>query len=120
MSDAIRARWFGWPNTLLLAPVPVATALLALALWRSIEGASFRPFACAIVLFLLSFLGLGISLWPYIVPPVFTVWDAAAAPEAQRFLLIGVGPLLPLVLGYTVFSYWVFRGKVREGEGYHH
>jgi cytochrome bd ubiquinol oxidase subunit II len=71
------------------------------------------------VLFLLAFLGLGISLWPYVIPPDITIWDAAAAPESQIFLLIGVGPLIPIILAYTALTYWVFRGKVRAGEGYH-
>jgi cytochrome d ubiquinol oxidase subunit II len=70
-------------------------------------------------LFLLSFLGLAISTFPYLVPPVLTIWDTAAVPNSQVFTLIGVVFLLPIVLGYFVFVYWTFRGKVRPGEGYH-
>ena len=70
-------------------------------------------------LFLRSFLGLGISLWPHVVTPDITIWDAAAPPATQGFVLIGTAVILPIVLGYTAFTYYVFRGKVRPGEGYH-
>ena len=79
-----------------------------------------RPiFFAAIALFLLGYLGLVISTFPYIVPPALTIWDAAAAPASQMFMLVGTLILLPIILGYTGFIYWIFRGKVREGEGYH-
>ncbi len=117
---AIAARWFSWPNLLYLSPVPIVTALATFGLWRAIERRYERlPFLLAMSLFLLSFLGLGISLWPHVVPPDITIWQAAAPPETQGFLIIGVGALLPFILGYTAFSYYVFRGKVRPGEGYH-
>jgi cytochrome bd ubiquinol oxidase subunit II len=117
---SIAARWFSWPNIAYLAPVPVVTALVAYGLWRAVErGRERQPFLLTMTLFLLSFLGLGISLWPHVVPPAITIWDAAAPPESQGFLLVGVGLLLPVVLAYTAFSYYVFRGKVRPGEGYH-
>ncbi|MEX0827726.1 MAG: cytochrome d ubiquinol oxidase subunit II, partial [Haliea sp.] len=77
------------------------------------------PFMLAMSLFALGYLGLGISLWPYVVPPVYTIWDAAAAPESQAFLLVGVAVLIPVILGYTAYSYWVFRGKVKQDVGYH-
>ena len=70
-------------------------------------------------LFLLSFLGLGISLWPNVIPPDISIWEAAAPPETQRFVLIGTVIILPIVLGYAAFTYYVFRGKVRAGAGYH-
>ena len=117
---AIAARWFTWPNLLYLSPVPIVTALAAFWLWRAIERRRERlPFLLTMSLFLLSFLGLGISLWPHVVPPDLTIWDAAAPPTTQRFLILGVGALLPFILGYTAYSYYVFRGKVRPGEGYH-
>ena len=78
-----------------------------------------QPFAAAIALFLLGLLGLVISNVPYLVPASLTVWDAAAAPRSQLFMLYGTAPMLPVILGYTVFVYWTFRGKVRLGEGYH-
>ena len=75
--------------------------------------------SAAIALFLLGYLGLVISTFPYLVPPSLTIWEAAAAPASQIFMLVGTLVLLPIILGYTVFVYWLFRGKVREGEGYH-
>ncbi len=116
----IAERWFAWPNLLYLSPVPLVTAALALLTWRTIASDSDRlPFAGAVGLFLLSFLGLGISLWPYAVPPHITIWQAAAQPESQLFMLVGVLILIPLILAYTGYSYWVFRGKVRS-DHYHH
>jgi cytochrome d ubiquinol oxidase subunit II len=79
----------------------------------------FSPFYSAVGLFIISFVGLVISTMPYLVPPAFTVWDAAAAPSSQRFVLIGILILMPFILGYTVFVYYHFRGKVRADEGYH-
>ena len=75
--------------------------------------------SASIALFLLGYLGLVISTFPYLVPPTLTIWQTAAAPASQIFMLIGTLALLPIILGYTVFVYWMFRGKVREGEGYH-
>jgi cytochrome bd ubiquinol oxidase subunit II len=116
----IAARWFSWPNIAYLSPVPVVTAAVAWWHWRSLErGREALPFVLTMALFLLSFLGLGISLWPNIVPPEISIWEAAAPPETQVFVLIGTAILLPIVLGYTVVTYYVFRGKVRPGEGYH-
>jgi cytochrome d ubiquinol oxidase subunit II len=120
LDPGIAERWFSWPNIAYLSPVPLVTALVAFGLYRAVErGREGLPFLLTMALFMLSFLGLGISLWPYVVPPSITIWEAAAAPESQVFLLIGVGIMLPVVLGYTAFSYYVFRGKVRPGEGYH-
>jgi cytochrome d ubiquinol oxidase subunit II len=116
----IAARWFSWPNIAYLSPVPVVTALVAFTLWRALAGRrETLPFVLSLGLFLLSFLGLGISLWPSIIPPDISIWEAAAPPETQIFVLIGMAPLLPIILGYTAFTYYVFRGKVRPGEGYH-
>jgi cytochrome d ubiquinol oxidase subunit II len=118
--ERIATRWFTLPNILWLWPVPVLTAATALMLWRWLEtGRDVPPFLAAIVLFLLGYVGLVISSYPYIVPPSLTVWEAAAAPASLMFMLVGTVVLLPLVLGYTAFVYWLFRGKVRAGEGYH-
>ncbi len=118
--ERIRERWFTLPNLLWFSPLPLATLLLAIAGWMALRrGNHARPFACAVGVFLLAFLGLVVSNVPYLVPPSITVWEAAAAPTSQRFVLVGVLVLLPIILGYTVFNYWVFRGKVRQGEGYH-
>jgi cytochrome bd ubiquinol oxidase subunit II len=118
--ERIAARWFSTPNIYFLWPVPLITALTALMLWRWIEARrEVPPFLAAVALFLLGYLGLVISTFPYLVPPSLTVWQTAAAPTSQLFLLVGTVVLLPIILGYVVFVYWVFRGKVREGEGYH-
>ena len=77
------------------------------------------PFLCTIALFLLGYLGLVISIFPYLVPPSLTIWDTAATPSSQVFMLIGTLVLLPIILGYIAFIYWLFRGKVREGASYH-
>jgi cytochrome d ubiquinol oxidase subunit II len=116
----IAARWFSLPNFYFLWPVPVVTALTAFLLWRWLEkGREVPPFLAAIALFLFGYLGLVISNFPYLVPPSLTVWDTAAAPASQIFMLLGTLVLLPMILGYVAFVYWLFRGKVREGESYH-
>ena len=114
----IAERWFSMPNILYLWPVPVVTALVALAAWRWLEkGHEGRPFIAAILLFLLGYFGLVVSTFPYLVPPTLTIWETAAAPASQIFMLVGTLLLLPIILSYTAFHYWLFRGKV--GEGYH-
>ena len=119
-SEAVALRWFAWPNILLLAPVPIATAAIALVTWRALDsGSEVLPFAGAIGLFLLSYLGIAISLYPMIVPHHFTLWEAASSERTQAFLLVGTLVLLPVILMYTGWSYWVFRGKVRSDIGYH-
>jgi cytochrome d ubiquinol oxidase subunit II len=116
----IAQRWFTMPNLIYLAPVPIVTALVAFADWRWIEARrDLAPFLASIALFLLGYLGLVISTVPYIVPPTLTIRDAAAAPSSQLFMLIGTLVLLPMILGYTALTYWLFRGKVREGATYH-
>jgi cytochrome d oxidase, subunit II (cydB) len=114
----IATRWFSWPNIAFLAPVPIATAAIAWSLWTSLRrGRDIAPFIAAMGLFTMCYLGLAISLFPYIVPPTITLWDAAAAPQSQAFLLIGTLFLLPIILMYTGWSYWVFRGKVKTEMG---
>jgi len=120
MSDRIAERWFSWPNILYLSPVPLLTAFTVIQCWRSLDkGQEIAPFLYAIAMFLLGFLGLAISTMPYMVPPTITIWQAAAPPSSQGFMLVGTLVLLPAVLAYTVFTYWTFKGKVRPGEGYH-
>ncbi len=116
----IAARWFSLPNIYFLWPVPVVTAVVAYALWAWLEDdREVPPFLAAVALFLLGYLGLVISNFPYLVPPSLTVWETAAAPASQIFMLLGTLVLLPIILGYIAFIYWLFRGKVREGESYH-
>ena len=118
--ERIADRWFSWPNLVYLSPIPLLTAVAAFACWYGLtHGREVMPFLSAVALFLLGFAGLAISNVPYLVPPSVTFWEAAAVPESQLFMLMGVLVMLPLILGYTVFVYWSFRGKVREGEGYH-
>ena len=100
--------------------MPVVTAIVAYFCWRWLEnGREVPPFLAAIALFLLGYVGLVISYFPYLVPPSLTVWETAAAPASQIFMLLGTLVLLPLILGYVAFVYWLFRGKVAEGESYH-
>ncbi|MBO0752717.1 MAG: cytochrome d ubiquinol oxidase subunit II [Bradyrhizobiaceae bacterium] len=121
MQPDIARRWFSWPNMSFLAPVPLITALLGFAAWRAFhdQTSEVEPFAAGIGLFAMSYLGIAISLWPMIVPYKFTLWQAASSPSTQAFLLVGTLFLLPVILMYTGWSYWVFRGKVRQDIGYH-
>jgi cytochrome d ubiquinol oxidase subunit II len=120
VDPGIAHRWFSWPNIAYLSPIPIITALIALLEWRSLNRQSEAgPFIGAVALFLLSYIGIAISLWPMIVPHYYTLWQAAAAPSTQAFLLVGTLVLLPVILLYTGWSYWVFRGKVRGDIGYH-
>ncbi len=113
-------RWFVWPNIAALAPVPLLTAAAGFLCWRALgRGEEVSPFLYAVAIFMIGFLGLVVSNMPYLVPPSMTVWQAAAHPSSQMFMLVGTLVLLPMILGYTVFVYRTFRGKVREGEGYH-
>jgi cytochrome d ubiquinol oxidase subunit II len=120
LNDEIARRWFSWPNIAYLSPVPILVAVTAFALWRAIvRRREYQPFLLALALFVLSYVGLAISLFPHIIPPEVTIWQAAAPPESLAFLLVGAVVLLPIVLGYTGYAYWVFRGKVRPDQGYH-
>ncbi len=118
--DRIATRWFTMPNMLYLAPVPILTAGAALMVLKGLDRRhAAAPFFGSVALFLLAFGGLAISEFPDIVPGALSIWDASASPKSQAFLLVGVLVLLPLVLAYTVFVYWTFRGRVGPGEGYH-
>lgn len=111
----IQWRWISWPNVLYVAPVPLVTALVAWGIFRGLRGGrDVAPFLLTIALFLLGFLGLAISLFPYIVPPRMTIWQAANAVSALQFALVGYAVVMPLTLAYTGYAYWVFRGKVAE------
>jgi cytochrome d ubiquinol oxidase subunit II len=121
MDGAIAHRWFSLPNMIYLSPVPIVTAIIAFFEWRALttRPSEVVPFIGAIGLFLISYLGIAISLYPMIIPRYFTLWQAASAPETQTFLLVGTMFLLPVILMYIAWSYWVFRGKVRADIGYH-
>lgn len=116
----VATRWFSFPNIVLLAPVPLLVAAAVFTLLRSLKGAPFRvPFLMALALVFLGYSGMAISIWPHIVPPAITIWEAASPPSSQGFVLVGTLLILPFILMYTVWSYYVFRGKVKAGEGYH-
>ncbi|HET7850621.1 MAG TPA: cytochrome d ubiquinol oxidase subunit II [Pseudolabrys sp.] len=116
----IARRWFSWPNIGLLSPVPIITAAIAAGEWYAlVRRHELTPFLGAIGLFLMSFVGIAISLWPMVVPFHYSLWEAASSGSTQAFLLIGTLFLLPIILMYTAWSYWVFRGKVRSDVGYH-
>jgi len=118
--ERIWERWFTLPNLFYLSPVPLLAGLAAYLCWRGLETRhDALPFVSAIALYLLGFVGLAISNLPYLVPPTVTIWQAAAHPSSQLFMLVGTLILLPVILAYTVFVYWTFRGKMRAGEGYH-
>ena len=120
MNPAIASRWFAFPNIIFLAPVPIATVATALLTWRALDSRSdLLPFAGGIGLFVLSYIGIAISLYPMIVAHHFTLWEAASSDRTLVFLLVGTLVLLPVILMYTSWSYWVFRGKVRADIGYH-
>jgi cytochrome d ubiquinol oxidase subunit II len=119
----IEQRWFTWPNIAFLAPVPLLTAYTAWRIYRNLEdNNTYWPFFQSILLFLLGFLGLAISLFPYIIPPSYTIWQAASTPSSQKFALVGYSVVMPLTFIYTAYAYYVFRGKVAETvqqSGYH-
>ncbi len=118
--DYIAQRWFSWPNLLWFLPVPVLVIVAMRQLLNSLSGREHAsPFVYTLVLVFLGFSGLGISLWPNIIPPDITIYDAAGPPQSLGFALVGALFIIPLILMYTAWSYWVFRGKVRAGDGYH-
>jgi cytochrome d ubiquinol oxidase subunit II len=119
-SAPFRERWLTFPAAAGAAIVPILVLALAWIFFIKVRGnGEVTPFLCALGLFGLSYAGLGISLWPMIVPPHVTIWDAAAPPMTQGFLLVGAAVLIPTILTYTAYVYWLFRGKVHAGVGYH-
>lgn len=120
MDPGIAHRWFTWPDIAFLSPVPIITLLIAFGEWRALAGRrEAAPFIAAVGLFVMSYIGIAVSLWPMIVPHAYTLWQAASSPDTQVFMLLGTLFLLPVILVYTSWSYWVFRGKVRADIGYH-
>lgn len=112
-------RWFEWPGMIVTLPMPLLVLLVAYAVRRSLDrGPDYAPFLWSLALFGLTLVGLAISIWPDVIPGRVTIWEAAAPYESQLFMLVGASVLIPMILGYTAWSYWVFRGKVGE-EGYH-
>jgi cytochrome d ubiquinol oxidase subunit II len=113
-------RWFKLPNLVFFAPVPLLVLACAFAMWRALSRqAHAAPFLLALAILFLGYSGLAISLWPNIIPPSVSIREAAAPPESMGFALVGALFIIPFILTYTAWSYYVFRGKVRPGEGYH-
>lgn len=112
-------RWLTAPEIYFAAPVPILTAIIALSMIQAIrKDRNSKPFWLSIALFFFGMAGLGVTMWPYVVPPGVTIWDAAAPERSQIFMLVGVAITMPLIIAYTAWAYWVFRGKVSD-EGYH-
>jgi len=113
------SHWLSAPEIYYVAPVPIITAIIAISMLRAItKERNSKPFWLAIALFFLGMAGLGVTIFPYVVPPGITIWDAAAPERSQIFMLVGVAITMPLIIAYTAWAYWVFRGKVGE-DGYH-
>jgi cytochrome bd ubiquinol oxidase subunit II len=118
--ERIAARWFSWPNLAWFAPVPLLVAVVMWQLWKALRGESHgSPFILTLALVFLGYSGLGISLWPNIIPPDVSIHAAAGPPQSLGFALVGALLIIPMILMYTAWGYWVFRGKVRRGDGYH-
>jgi cytochrome d ubiquinol oxidase subunit II len=120
LDPAYLQRWFGWPTALFTVIVPTAMMGCVLLVHRGLrEGRDRWPFLGGLGVFILCYGGILISFYPHIVPPSVTIWEAAAPDESLAFLLVGAVVLLPIILAYTAYSYWVFRGKMDASEGYH-
>jgi cytochrome d ubiquinol oxidase subunit II len=119
----VQEKWFNFPTTLGLMLLPLASLAAWIWVWRSTghlsrgetRAAQWAPFAGAVAIFVLAFLGLAYSLFPYVVIDRLTFWDAAAHPSSLKVVLVGALIVLPFIVAYTAFSYYVFRGKARPG-----
>lgn len=112
-------RWFDWPFVMLSVIMPVLVLACVASFYSGLRhNRDAQPFLSALAIFVLCYIGIGISFYPYIVPPSLSIWDAAAPDNSLKFLLVGAGVLIPIILCYTAYAYWVFRGKVPPG-GYH-
>jgi cytochrome d ubiquinol oxidase subunit II len=120
VSETVRLKWFDFPRTLWLMVLPAATLAAGFWLWRSSgrvrdgHGADWQPYAAAVAIFTLAFIGLAYSLYPYVVIDRLTIWEAAAHPTALHMLLIGAVLVLPFIVGYTILSYRIFGGKATK------
>jgi cytochrome bd ubiquinol oxidase subunit II len=119
LDPEIAKRWFAVPNIYFLALVPVVAGIAAVMVWRAIDRDYDRqPFFLTILLFVLAYLGLGISLFPYIVPRSLTIWDAASNGPGMSLMLVGALVMLPVIFFYVGYCYWIFRGKTTPKIGY--
>ncbi|WP_045047773.1 cytochrome d ubiquinol oxidase subunit II [Rouxiella chamberiensis] len=116
----IADRWFTRPNIFLFMPVPILVLLCSWGIMRGVKRqAHYTPFLLTLGLVFLGFSGLGISIWPNIIPPSISIWQAASPPQSQAFMLVGSLFIIPVILAYTAWSYYVFRGKIKVDAGYH-
>ncbi len=113
MNERIKELWFTLPNFYYLQPLPILSVIMFIVLWRDLRGKKreYRPFLLSLGIFLMNYIGLAVSMWPWLVPFEVTFRRAAAAPESQSLLLVGIAVMLPVILAYTGYSYYVFRGK---------
>ncbi|WOI53194.1 cytochrome d ubiquinol oxidase subunit II [Parvularcula sp. LCG005] len=114
-------RWFTMPGIVFAAPIPLAIGVLTWMMFMSLRRHQheYRPFILSLIIFALCFVGLGVSMFPNIVPPDVSIYDAATPFKSQIFMFVGAVALLPIILGYTAYAYWVFRGKIDPEKGYH-
>ncbi|MFO7686553.1 MAG: cytochrome d ubiquinol oxidase subunit II [Desulfobacterales bacterium] len=119
MNEGIRTRWFSLPNFFFLLPIPAASFVMLITIWRDLHaGREYRPFFLSFGVFLTGYIGIAVSMWPYIVPFKITFRQAAATPESQSLLLVGTVVLLPVILAYTGYCYYIFRGKASHESMY--
>ena len=116
VSETVREKWFDFPRTLALMVLPASTLCLWFWVWYQLGRSEWKPFAGAVAIYVLAFIGLAYSLFPFVVIDRLTIWDAAAHPSALSFVLVGTIIVLPFIIGYTVWSYRVFRGKARADD----
>ena len=121
VDPAIATRWFSTPNVYCLLPLPIAACLCGIGIWCALSRKQeYRPYWLTLLMVALGYIGFLISIWPHLIPPSVTLWEAAAPASSQRFALYGVAIILPIILAYTALGYWVFRGKVRASDGGYH
>lgn len=120
LNDGIRIFWTSTPSFYYLLPLPLITMFLFIILWRDLKKnhQESRPFFLTIAIFLMSYLGMALSLYPWIIPFKYDIWNAAASPQSLSLILVGIAPLLPIILGYTAYSYYIFRGKTSHENFY--
>jgi cytochrome d ubiquinol oxidase subunit II len=120
LNERVKEFWFSAPNIYYLCPLPLITAFLLFALWHDLKNdkREYRPFLISIGLFLMGYVGMAISIYPWIIPFQYDIWQAAASSEGLSLMLVGVVPLLPIILGYTGYCYYVFRGKTNHENSY--
>lgn len=117
-SEEVFHRWYSFPNVLLLSPLPLIALIAIYLVWQNLNsGSEYKPFIYSIVIFLCSYIGIAISVYPYLIPHQVTLWQAAAPDSTLVFILIGVAIMLPILLAYTLYAYHLFRGK--SAENYH-